>query len=160
MALVSKILEVSLLQMFKAQKGLSARDAAHKWANAYANYAQMGMADGIPPLLTGGEAFMLENTLYSVLSSPKSATAATMALAWATGVVSFWNAPPVFFGPGTVITASLAMPVIIPALTSVFFNNRTTPESCAALMASTLDAATRTVIVLMPVPTPHPTPIT
>lgn len=159
MALVSKILEVSLLQMFYSQRGLSARDAAHKWARAYADYAQMGQADGIPPLLTGAEAFMLENTLYSVLSSPKTATPATMALAWATGVVSFWNAPPVFFGPGTVATAALAMPVIIPALTSAFFNNRTTPEACAALMAATLDAATRTVIVLMPTPIPHPTPI-
>jgi hypothetical protein len=159
MALVSKLLEVSILQMFNTQKGLSARDAAQKWARAYADYAQMGQADGIPPLLTGGEALMLENSLYSVLSSPKTATPATMAAAWAAGVVSFWNAPPVFFGPGNVITASLAMPIILPLMTASFFNNRTTPEIAAAAMASTLDAATRTVIVLIPFPTPHPTPI-
>lgn len=159
MALVAKTLEISLLQMFKSQKGLSARDAAHKWARAYADYAQMAQADGIPPLLTGAEAVMLENSLYSVLSGPKVATPATMAAAWASGVVSFWNAPPVFFGPGNVITASLAMPIILPLLTASFLNSRTTPEAAAATMASTLDAATRTVIVLIPVPTPHPTPI-
>jgi hypothetical protein len=157
MALVSKLLELSILQMFKQQKGLSAKDAANKWARAYADYAQMAQADGIPPLLTGAEAFMLENTLYAVLSSPKTATPATMAAAWAAGIVSFWNAPPVFFGPGTVVTASLAMPVILPLLTASFLNSRTTPEIAAASMASTLDAATRTVIVFMPVPLPHPT---
>src|ERR1035437_3036399 len=115
MALVSKMLEASLLQLFKSQKGLSARDSAHKMAKAYTNYAQMGMADGIiPPLLTGAEALMLETTLYAVLSAPKTATAPTMALAWATGVLTFWNAPPVFFGPGNVVTAALAVPIILP----------------------------------------------
>lgn len=157
MPLVSKILESGLLAVFKAQKGLSASDAAQKWAKAYADYAQMGMAGGIPAVLTGAEAKGLESKLYSVLSAPKSATAGSIALAWATGVVSFWSAPPVSFGPGKVIVAALALPIITPGLTAVFSNGKNTPEGCASQMASTLDSATKTVIVLLPVPPPpHP----
>ena len=161
MPLVSKILESGLLSVFKAQDGLSASDAAQKWAKAYADYAQMAMAGGIPGVLTGAEAKGLESKLYGVLSSPKSATAGTIALAWATGVVSFWSAPPVSFGPGKVIVAALALPIITPGLTAVFSNTKNSPDSCAAQMASTLDTATKTVIVLMPVPPPpHPLPLT
>ena len=160
MPLVSKLLEAGLLKVFKAQSGLSAQDAAQQWAQAYATYAQMGMAGGIPPVLTGGEAKGLESKLYGVLSAPKSATAATIALAWATGVVAFWSAPPVSFGPGKVIMAALALPIITPGLTAVFSNGKTSAEACASQMASVLDGATKTVIVLLPVPPPpHPVPI-
>lgn len=154
MPLVSSILESGLLNVFKAQDGLSASDAAQKWAKAYADYAQMAMAGGIPAVLTGAEAKGLESKLYSVLSAPKSATASSIALAWATGVVSFWSAPPVSFGPGKVVLAALALPIISPGLTAVFSDTKTSPENCASQMASTLDSATKTVKVLLPVPPP------
>lgn len=161
MPLVSKILEAGLLKVFKAQDGLSASDSAQKMAKAYGDYAQMAMAGGIPPILTGLETMALQKTLYAVMSAPKAATAATMAAAWATGVVSFWSAPPVSFGPGKVIVAALALPIITPGLTAVFLNGQNTAESSASQMATVLDLATKTVIVLMPVPPPpHPLPLT
>ena len=157
MPLVSKILEAGLLKVFKAQKGLSAADAAKKWAKAYADYAQMGMAGGVPAVLTGAEAQGLESKLAAVLSSPKTATAASIALAWATGVVSFWSAPPVSFGPGKVILAALALPIITSGLTTAFEDTNTTAAACAAAMADALDSATKTVKVLLPVPPPPKT---
>lgn len=161
MPLVSKILEAGLLQVFKAQKGLSASDSAQKQAKAYADYAQMGMAGGVPPVLTGAEAKGLESKLSQVLSAPKSATAGSIALAWATGVVSFWSSPPVSFGAGKVLLAALALPIITPGLTACFASIPKSPEACAAQMATALDLATKTVIILMPTPPPpHPVPLT
>lgn len=160
MPLVSKILEAGLLKVFKAQKGLSASDAAKGWADAYDSYAKMATAGGIPAVLTGAEALGLEKKLFAVLSAPKTAVPGKIALAWATGVVSFWSAPPVSFGPGKVAVAAAALSIITPGLSSVFANTKITAEGCAAQMASTLDSATKTILVLMPVPPPpHPVPL-
>lgn len=143
------ILQVELLKVFKA-KGSNVSDVAQGLARAYSNYALRATAAGVPVVLTGFETNGLARTLYSAMSNPKSATVASIAQAWATGVRDFWSAPPISFGAGKVMDAALVLPIIRSGLTAVFTNPQNTVEACASQMAITLDTATKTVIVLLP----------
>ena len=154
MPLIPSTLQQALSAAFKSHPD-SPRVAAQKFAKAYADYAQTAMALSSRPLFTGLEAKLLEVTLYSAIANPKVGTPATLAAAWATGVASFWMAPPVVFTGGqvgAVLQAATVIPIITPGLTACFANLANTEDLAAMTMATILDAATRTVMVALAPP--------
>jgi len=163
MPLIAAGLQANLVQIFKSQKSMTPRLAAQKMAKAYDSYARMAMAAGSTPILTGSEAQKLEQVLYSAISNPKIGMPPILAIAWATGVMSYWMVPPVpFVGAlnGMVLQAATAVPIITPGLTACFSNIANTEDTCALLMSTVLDAATRTVMVnLLPPPPAPPIPV-
>lgn len=159
MPLASPLLQAGLLQVFKDQQNMTPRLAAQKMAKAYDDYAKTALAGAFPPIFTGTEVQKLEKTLFSAISEPRAGAAPLIAAAWGAGVVAYWSAPPVLFagpipGASMVLLAAPAMGIIVPALTACFQNSKNTEESAAALMASILDGATRTVMVLITLPPP------
>ena len=151
MPLVSASLQKSLLDIYKA-KPKSADEAAKKLAKAYDDYAKNAMALASTPVFTGMEVTLLEKTLRPALNVPGAPP--ILALAWGLGVMSYWMAPPVAFvgAQAGAVTLALVQPIIVPGLTACFLNLANTEETCAATMATILDAATKMILVALAPP--------
>lgn len=158
MPLVPTILQNEFLRVFKSTKNNTADSVARDLAGAYESYAQWASAGGIAfPAFTGLERLKLEKTLLAVMSFPKTSTSVATATALANGVMAFWQAPPVIFGPATpgVVTmaAGVAPAILAPAIP--LLSNPSNPTELVALsLATIVDAATRTVLVTLTLPPP------
>lgn len=135
----------------------SAADAARIWSDAYETYAKLAQAQGIFPLLTGGEKGKLMAALLQVWSSPEAGSAAANAAAWFSGITQFWMSPPVLFpglfGPGTIIVPP--MPTLTTCLIGGTMNSGS-PSPPLQRFAGCLDTVTKGIVVLMPQLLPAP----
>lgn len=153
MPLLLPVLSQSLAAVFSGP-ALSPDAAAGRLASAYAGYAAGGMALGIPWVPTGAEEQRLRLRLRAALV-PETGSPVSMASAFTEGVLAFWLTPPVPFGPGvvTVIPGLIGLQTGLAA----FFANPLNPSAAvASCVASLLDQATRTVVVVYPVTGPAP----
>lgn len=136
-----------------ARPSNTALEAAGKQAAAYGRYATGALAGVVPWVPTGTEEARLQGAL--LVGMVPGGNPALLAASWAQGLAAFWLLPPAIFGPG-VATAFGGAPLVVGGLTPLF-SNPLNPASISALtMASILDAATRTVIVTLPVVGPVP----
>ena len=140
----------------------SAEEAARIWSGAYETYAKLAQAQGIFPLLTGGEKGKLMAALLPVWGSPEAGSAAANAAAWFSGITQFWMSPPVLFpgpfGPGTIIVPPL------PTLTACLIGstlNSSSESPPLQRFAGCLDTVTKGIVVAMPqlIPPPLPFPL-
>jgi len=128
---------------------------AQKMATAYDNYCQKGLAGGAKPILVGKKA--LEGTLAAAIASPATGAPPTLAGAWSAGIQAYWLAPPVVFATPPISGLATTMPgagAVVAALTAAFVNVANTEASIAQIMATTLDIATKTVLVTFTTPPP------
>lgn len=122
----------------------SADEAAQRCAAAYGSYALETVVPGA--LFIGAEARM-KAVLMTVLANPRGGSPQALAHAWAVGVGSFWMGPPPVFATGVVSFPGLF--ALEQALTSILMMRSNTADNAASLIATALDAATRTVTVTM-----------
>lgn len=152
MALIPSVLIGQLAGAFAAPVR-DASTAARRHAIAYECYARSAMAGAFPWAATGAERERLVQSLLGAMIP--AGTAPQMAAAWAQGLFAFWSVPPVIFGAGAV-TAFPGQPGLQAALTGIFGNPGNTAASAAAAVGQALDAATRTILVTLPIVGPVP----
>ena len=130
--------------------------AAQKMAAAYDKYCQKGIAGGAKPVFTGSEVKKLEGILFAAIASPVGAPP-ILAAAWAAGIQAYWLTPPVVFQVVPIVGVASVMPgaVAVPAImTAGFANILNTEDMIAKIMATTLDTATKTLMVTFTAPPP------
>jgi len=132
----------------------TAAEAAQKAARVYDDYARLAQAAGLFPTLTGTVRLRLQWALQTAWSAA-AGTALTSAQAWSLGLTSYWQLPPVVFGAGVVVSSGI--PLSVPCLAAVSVPS-ISPSVPVARVASCLDTATRSVLVLIP-PNPTPSPL-
>jgi hypothetical protein len=180
MALSAASLRAGLLALFQSYPG-DPGSAANRFALVYDSYARAVQASSVTsvgsiaePVFTGSEVQKLEQALFSVLSSYRTATAHALANAWGRGVFDYWTSPPVTFTgvcvvpppppdgfqglvqTGFISDASAVRSIIVPQMTTLFFSFRNTYVSTASRMASILDSATRTITITIAPPPASP----
>lgn len=136
----------------------TAVEAANGMAQAYLDYSMAGRFGSGAPTLTAAHQAALAGVLLGVIGDPVTASAATLASAWAAGVAAFWLAVPVAGSPSGV-TISCAGAASLSGLAAVFGNSANTSESCAQQMAALLHTATLTTAATMAT-APTPTVVT
>lgn len=152
MALIPSVLIGQLAGAFAAPVR-DASTAARRHAIAYECYARSAMAGAFPWAATGAERERLVQSLLGAMIPAGSGP--QMAGAWAQGLLAFWLAPPVVFGAG-VVTAFPGQPALAAALTAAFSNPNNTAATAAVSVSQALDAATRTILVTLPILGPVP----
>lgn len=152
MALVPLLLVQGFASVFAAP-ARSSEQAADQMAGVYARYARGATAGALPWVPTGAEQQRLRAALAA--ATVPMGTPQMLAQAWASGLAAFWLAPPVPFPPG-VASAFPGQPALVGALSSLFSNPRNQVTTAAAGLGSALDAATRTILVQVPVVGPVP----
>lgn len=121
--------------------------AASAYAEVYRVYATAATAGALPWVPTGMEEVRLRSALLGGFSAKVSGDAA--AAGWATGILTFWMAPPVVFGLGAV-TGFPGQGALQAALSGLFSAPNGSREGVAGQIAAAIDAATRTVLVTIP----------
>ena len=147
MALIKSSLESALVVALSASPASSIA-AAKGMADAYATYAGAAMAGVTLPVFTGLEKNALMSQLIAAIAVPLVGSPATLATAWSSGVSAFWLTPPVVFvGPGLAGTVSgfTGQSALQSSLQTAFLMLTNSISQTAALMASALDVATKTV---------------
>ena len=131
----------------------SPQAAAQAWGAAYAAYARAAQAAGVPWVPTGAEEARFSATL--VRSMTVGGSPSLLAGAVCDAILAFWMLPPVVFGPGAV-TAFGGQAVLQSSLAALFSNPRNEGTIVATHAAAAMDAASRTVIVTLPIVGPSP----
>jgi len=152
MALVSDTLETALRQVLRT-KPREVSVAARGLAEAYRTYTLTAQAGAALPLFLGTEVQGLETLLKNAMRA-ESGTAVAAAQAWGSGISSFWlsSVAPVVFSDGVnvgPVPAVPGVPALVSALTALFSNGRVSEVAAARGLAQALDAATRTIVVLL-----------
>jgi len=135
-------------------------EAASKIAEEYDKYCRKGKAPPGSPVFTGAEKPALASVLAGAIGAP-GGSAAAAAAAFSSGIQAYWLSPPVPFVGGAASGVSSAMPgaaAIIGPLTGALSNLANSEEAIGQQIASQLDAATRTVLVIFATPTSGPPP--
>jgi hypothetical protein len=163
MALFPGSMVEGFTQLFTSGLPQTSQDSAQKMASIYHQYAQTATAGPALPLFTGLETDALQALLTAALAVPQVGAPSVIAAAWGSGLVSYWNTPPVLFAGVSVagsVTVAAGCLSAIPVLTTLYLNAFNTPETAAAQMASALDIATRTVLVTLAPPPGTVVPLT
>lgn len=146
MPLLAATLEQGLMDM-QSRPPRSAMDTAERLATAYFQYAQAGMANGIPPVLTGAERARMTKALLPALMVPQSGSLPALAGALATSLLAFWTG--VVFGVG--VFTLLSTPVCSGCLLASC--QGALPAARAAKnIARCIDQATKTAVITFPPP--------
>jgi len=130
--------------------------AASKIAQEYDTYCKEAMAGAALPIFTTTEKTRMEGILAGALSS-SNGQAAMVAQAFSAAIQSYWLMPPVQFSGGPIMGMVTVMPgaaAVIPAITAGLSNVQNMEDSIGQIIASALDAATKTVLVTFTTPPP------
>jgi hypothetical protein len=161
--LVPGVLQSQLLSQWLLQRQDSPGAIAQSIARAYDAYAAGAMAGLLTPAVRlPGQQAMVATLTAGLVNAPSGAV---FAQKMAQACMAYWLTPPMqFVGTGTgVATLMPGMPGLVAGLTALFASNQGTAPQAAQRMASLMDAATRTVVVMALIPpavSPVPTPLT
>lgn len=146
MPLFPNILVDGFLRQFRTARVAGAQDAAQKFAQTYFDYAATAASAYGPFIPNGSEKPRLEAMLAAAFSIPVGA-APVVASAWGSGIQLFWVGAIFTAGTGSAVPG---VPAIVGGLSAALSNPFNTPETAAALMASAIDAGTRTLLIAGP----------
>jgi predicted membrane-bound mannosyltransferase len=143
MALVAEALKAELLRAFQMLKVSRAPQAAQLFAAAYFTYAVTASSFYGPFVPTGTEQPRLRGMLQAALSAPMG-SALACAQAWGTGIQLFWVGAVFGTGVATVLTG---LPLLVGGVAGVLSNSRNETSTAAQLLATVIDAGTRTLLI-------------
>ena len=155
MPLNATSLQSGFASVFRAQYSTAA-EVARRIAEEYDKYCSMGMAPPGKPVFRGVEKNAIQSALAACWGSVGS-DPAMVAAVFAQSVQVYWLAPPVMFvgGPAMGVATSMAGAAALPAQIAAILSNLGNNEDLAALsLATVLDVATRTVLVVYSTPVP------
>jgi hypothetical protein len=148
-------LQSGISSVFRAQLP-SGSDVAKRIADEYNKYCSMAMAPPGKPIFKGIEKNVIRSALAACWGQAGSSPA-MVATILAQSVQAYWLAPPVMFtgGPAMGVAISMAgFAALVPAITAALSNLANSEDSAALALATALDVATRTVLVVYSTPTP------